>query len=172
MRTLILWAVLASWLLSRPIDFETLQVDFNQSVTTDSDQSIRYSGTLYLMQPDRALWIYTTPIEKSIYIRGEAVTVVEPGLFQATHMRQSTAQNILELFHKSEAIAPGKRRALFNDTPVEFTHDENFIIRLHYRDELEHNVTIEFATPQMDPWLEEALFYPDIPAGFDEFKVQ
>jgi outer membrane lipoprotein-sorting protein len=154
------------------LSFETLRAEFNQSVTTDNARSLRYSGTLYLQQPDRALWIYTTPIKKSIYIRGEAVTVVEPELFQATHLRQSTAQNILELFEQSEAIAPGHRQAVFNDTVVDIRHDARFITHLHYIDEFEHNVSIRFLEPEIDPWLEPGFFQPEIPERFDQFKTR
>lgn len=166
----IFWTPLA--LLASVMEFDTLKVSFVQQVLTDEQHAIIYTGTLWLKQPDQALWHYETPIEKSIYVRGSAVTILESELFQATHLRQDTAQNLIELFRQSKSIGPNLKEARINNVLVKIAHDEQFITQLSYRDEFDHTITIELTDPEKDLWLESRFFEPIIPPGYDEFKIE
>ena len=65
------------------IKFSTLSAEFTQSVATEKS-TLSYGGKLYLKKPDKALWVYTKPVLKEIYITKNQVIVHEPKLKQAT----------------------------------------------------------------------------------------
>ena len=149
------------------MEFETLHANFAQQVTNDQNQTLRYTGQVWLKKPDLALWQYETPIEKTIYLHGNQVTLIEPELFQATRFESELSLNILEAWNQSRPHKPGERIATVNQNRILIQHDSDFIRRVSYRDTLDNQVAIEFLKPVKNPRLDPGLFMPEIPKGFD-----
>lgn len=79
---LLLLSLFTPWiLLSQSLPFSTFQTNFEQKVTGE-DSEIIYHGIIRGEAPDLLRWDYTDPIEKSIYVSGKRVIVVEPMLEQ------------------------------------------------------------------------------------------
>lgn len=80
---------------------ESFQADFTQTVSNKeesnvSQKPIEYQGKILAKSPNMALWEYTAPIPKSIYIKGPEVIIYEPLLEQAT---VSSIKENIDLFH-------------------------------------------------------------------------
>lgn len=149
------------------VEFQTLQARFEQSVTNDQAQTLRYSGSVWLKQPDLARWHYAEPIEKTIYIQGHHVVIVEPDLFQATRFESPLSLNILEAWQKSKPVKAGERLAIVGENRITIQHEGGFITSVFYRDSLDNEVSIRFFEQEKNPRLEPGHFVPDIPKGFD-----
>lgn len=61
---------------------DSFEADFTQSVTDEKGKKLTYKGTLKAQRPNMALWSYTSPIQKSVYIKEGLVSIVEPELEQ------------------------------------------------------------------------------------------
>lgn len=148
-------------------EFETLEARFEQTVTNEHNQSLRYSGQVWLKKPDLAYWRYETPIDKTIYIQGKRVVIVEPELFQATRFESDLSLNILDAWGKSRAVKAGERIATVGENRITLRHNDAFITQVDYRDTMDNEVLIRFFDQRKNPRLDPGLFIPAIPEGFD-----
>lgn len=78
---------------------ESFEANFTQTLTapdTSAKNTVEYKGKIFAKSPNMALWEYTAPIAKSIYIKGQDVIIYEPLLEQAT---VSSIQESIDLFY-------------------------------------------------------------------------
>ena len=47
----------------------SFEADFIQSVTDEKNKVLTYSGHVIASKPQKALWNYIKPVEKTVYIR-------------------------------------------------------------------------------------------------------
>lgn len=139
-------------------DFKTLKASFVQQIINDQNQSITYTGTLYIKQPNLILWHYTSPIEKTIYISRYNVTVYEPELYQAIIFDQKKELNPVQIFKESKEVSKTKRLSVFNDREITIIHSGDKVEKILFRDKVENAVTIEFKTYEKNIELDESLF--------------
>lgn len=149
------------------VDFDTLKSEFVQSVTNDQNQSIVYKGTVWLKNPDFALWKYQEPIEKYIYINGTKVIIVEPELFQATSLESNQILNIITAWKKSKVINQNRRVVTINNNKITITHNDKFITMISYKDELDNSVEIALDNSQKNIALDQDFFKAKIPQDYD-----
>lgn len=149
------------------INFSTLEAEFIQTVTNEQNSSIIYNGKVWLKKPDLAVWRYTKPIQKEIFINDKSIVIVEPELFQATMLKSEQSINILKVWQSSKPISKTQRVSTINNSKVTITHDSNHIKTIFYKDELENFVTIEFNNQQKNPQLANDFFKAKVPEDFD-----
>lgn len=80
-------------------DFDHIKnfvANFKQT-TIQQGQKIIYSGRVFAAKPSHARWIYTSPLQKEVYINGEDIVIYEPRLFQATYSKTEKKIDILQI---------------------------------------------------------------------------
>ena len=158
MLRLLLGALLVTLLAADITDITTLKARFVQTVTNDQNQTITYEGRVYLKPPHRGLWIYDTPVEKSIYLTPEAITVYEPELLQATVLRPRNELNLLKIFKEAKPVSPGESVATVGEKAVHIKHSGGLVTRLFFTDKLENSVTIRFFDHEINQPIPDTLF--------------
>lgn len=149
------------------IKFSTLSAEFTQSVATEKS-TLSYGGKLYLKKPDKALWVYTKPVLKEIYITKNQVIVHEPKLKQATITNYKEGLNLLPLLKIAQKVKDGVYRASYNGSDIFIETDgENTIEKMTYKDKLGHLVTLTFSNQATDQFMDNDLFKFKAPTGTD-----
>ena len=158
-----LWAALFGFADS----VKSLSADFTQQITDDTNKTITYSGHMDALRPDMALWVYDTPVQKSVYIVGHQVTIIEPELEQAI---VKTFREEIDLF---KILAKAKK--LDDDTYLATHKSQQFLIKIKddvpmaisYKDAFENKIRILFSHQKLNPGLPADTFTPHIPKDYD-----
>ncbi|MDR2151901.1 MAG: outer-membrane lipoprotein carrier protein LolA [Helicobacteraceae bacterium] len=150
-----------------PIDFTTLKQSFVQRVTNDQNQTITFSGNVWLKQPNFVRYDYEKPQQKTIAARGDRILMLEPDLEQATKFKSEIALNIIDLWKKSYAVGEGKREAVIENRKISLEHEGATITKVYYTDDLDNFVEIVLSDPERDKPIDDNFFAPPIPNGWD-----
>ena len=135
-----------------------MQADFVQTVVNDRNQSIVYTGTLYLKAPDKARWDYKSPVEKSIYVDQDTVVVYEPELFQATTMNSEEELDLFKAFRMAKPAGPGRYTAEFRGNTLHITAENGLPVSMEFTDQVDNLVTLRFSGHKKDLPLKKELF--------------
>ncbi len=147
------------------INITTFASPFVQTIINDQNKTLRYEGVVYFKAPDKLLWIYTKPIQKSILFRNQKVLVVEPELEQATIKRVAT-KNLFSILHKAKRS--GDHYTITYDKKHFYIYMKKGVLkRVEYRDEFNNINKIFFTTPQQNTPLDSKLFEVTIDPSFD-----
>ncbi|MDR2905753.1 MAG: LolA-like outer membrane lipoprotein chaperone [Helicobacteraceae bacterium] len=166
-RILSIFLVCAAVLSAANIDFETLSMNFEQRVTNEKKQTLKFRGKLWLKQPDLARYDYESPTPKTIAIKNKSVLMIEPDLMQATRFTSDIAVNIMELWRRGKMIDESTREALINDVKVTLKHEGERFDRVYYKDEFDNFVEIIFTAHKRNIAIDDSFFAPKIPNGYD-----
>lgn len=148
-------------------DFKTIQSDFIQKVTNDQNKTIAYEGTFYATKEQKALWVYQKPVVKKIYFNQNKVLIVEPELEQVIVTTLQNTPNIAQLLREAKEVAPNRYITRFMDTTYTIVGSNDTIEKISYKDKLENNVEILFSNASTDLFIDDEMFRPDIPKGYD-----
>lgn len=148
------------------LDFTTVTTDFTQTVTNEQGKTIQYSGKLYLTKEGKTKWQYITPIEKSVFIRKNRVTIVEPEILQVTIIESGEELDIIKLYKESKK-KNNKRIAVINKREVEINENNNFITEIKYKDEIDNQVTIKLTNVIKNKKFSKEVFTPKISTEYD-----
>ena len=161
----------SSALFASPLEaFKTIQSDFVQNVTNDQNKTIRYEGKFYATKDKKALWIYEKPVAKKIYFNDTKVVIIEPELEQAIITTLENTPNIAELIRQAKEIAPNRYQTTFMETTYTITATQTTIKNVVYNDKLDNHVEILFGDQSINLFLDDALFVPEVPVGYDYIR--
>lgn len=163
-----LLAVLPLLAISEKTD--TMKADFVQTITDDKDSTITYSGNMLAKRPNMALWHYKEPIEKSVYITAESVTIVEPELEQAIVKRLGNSIDILAILASAKKDAKNSYSVLYDNKEYHVTMQDNMIKAISYTDAFDNLVKIVFSAQKINKSIDNSRFKADIPVDFDIIK--
>lgn len=150
--------------------FKTIQSDFTQNVTNDQNKTIHYEGKFYATKNKKALWVYHKPVAKKIYFNDTKVVIVEPELEQAIITTLENTPNIAQLMREAKEIAPNRYQTTFMETTYTINATQNSIKSVVYKDKLDNHVEILFGEQSTNLFLDDTLFTPEIPAGYDRIR--
>ena len=148
-------------------NINSFEADFKQIITDEKDKKLTYSGHILASKPQNALWNYTKPVKKKIYIQGHIVTIVEPEIEQVIQRELSSDFNFFKIIKRAKQIDKNKYLAV--DKNIKFTifiKDET-IKSISYIDEFENNVKIVFKNQKQNKKIDSKIFYPIIPPEYD-----
>ncbi|WP_169973869.1 MULTISPECIES: LolA-like outer membrane lipoprotein chaperone [unclassified Campylobacter] len=148
------------------LDFNTIQGDFTQTVTSNKT-SIDYSGKFYLRKDNNALWIYTRPTAKKIYFDNKKVVVLEETLEQAIISRVKNMPNLGDILKEAKKIKEGLYKADFDDTEYFLTMKGNYPSRIDYEDRLGNKIKIIFQNVVKNYEITNEFLTPVIPSHYD-----
>ena len=133
----------------------------------EHDKTILYRGELWATKPQNALWLYQTPIQKSVYINGKELTIVEPTIEQVTIKTLSGEIDFLEIIKKAKKVDNDHYNATLNGITYTIMFKNDILNTIQYRDSYENRVTIKFLNPSTNQLVEAKRFKPTFPSDFD-----
>lgn len=138
--------------------FTTLSASFTQTVT---DKTVHtYQGTLVIQKPFKAVWRYTKPIAREIYIDKGSVTTYEPRLSQATVSSVDKSINVVGILKMASKVKDGLYRASYDKKDIFITTEDGVIDTIKYTDPLGGNVTIKLSNVVLNsPLKQETLSF-------------
>jgi outer membrane lipoprotein carrier protein len=139
---------------------ETYQADFVQVVTSPSNKIIKYNGMIYIKQPNKMLWNYTTPILKYVYMNNLNIIIDEPELEQAIYTKLTNEINLLDFLNNPDLV----------DDKYTLKFQDNKLISISYNDELENNINISFKNIRVNTNISDQLFQFIAPLDYDIIK--
>jgi outer membrane lipoprotein carrier protein len=133
-----------------------LRADFEQTVQSlDANETLTYKGHVAVKLPDRAKWVYTDPLPKTICLDHDRAWVLEPELEQATIYRLGQTIPLLAILKKAEKVGDHRYKAHYDGIDYDITVDDALHIEsVSYDDDLGNRVTMRFShldTSPIDP---------------------
>ncbi|WP_300366054.1 LolA-like outer membrane lipoprotein chaperone [Hydrogenimonas sp.] len=132
---------------------QQFRADFNQTViNTDNNQTLHYSGHVAIKVPNRAKWVYSRPVPKTICLLEDRAWVIEPELEQATLYRLDKAIPLLAILENAKKIDTGHYTARYNGVEYDLRVDEKEKLKaVEYTDELGNRVILLFSGIDTSP---------------------
>ncbi len=170
MRFLIITLLSLISLFGSPKDINSFHASFTQTITDEHKKKIVYSGELWASKPQQALWMYKSPIQKSVYINGQRLTLIEPAIEQATVRTLNDEIDILEIIKKAKPLNSTRYSASVNGQIYWMDFSNDTLSSISYTDGYENQVVIKFLNPITNQQIDASRFKAVIPAGFDIIK--
>ncbi|MDP3300826.1 MAG: LolA-like outer membrane lipoprotein chaperone [Sulfuricurvum sp.] len=170
MRFLPLFSLLTLTLFASPQDINSFNSSFEQRIVDEHGKVIVYRGELWASKPQNALWSYQKPIQKSVYISGKRLVILEPQLEQATVRSLGDEIDFLEIIKKAKKIDNDHYKATVNGQTYTIIFKNDLLSMIQYTDGYDNKVTIQFLKPAQNLAIPSSRFQPSIPAGYDVIK--
>ncbi len=139
-------------------DYETFEASFVQTITNKLGKKIVYSGKIIAKKPNYALWEYTKPVKKSVYVNNDTIIVYEPLLSQAKYLKKKNAISLDEILKKAKHEGGDEYSAKDGDITYRFSVSNNMIERLTYKDSLENDTEIIFSNRKKNTPISNKVF--------------
>lgn len=170
MRIFIFTLLSAFTLLAGPKDINSFHSTFTQTIIDEHKKKIVYTGELWASKPQNALWMYLKPIQKSVYINGSRLTLIEPVIEQATIRTLNDEIDFLEIIKKAKPIDASHYSATVNNQSYTIEFFNNSLTSINYIDSYDNQIIIKFLNPVINQPIETSRFKAVIPQGFDILK--
>ena len=171
MKYALLFSLLLTFVEANLIDLHSFQADFKQSITDDKQKILNYKGKVIATKPQNALWNYTYPISKLVYINSRTVTIVEPELEQVIIKNIESNFDFFKLVQNAQKISKQKYETFYKETRFFIKTDKNEIIEsISYKDEFENDVVIHFSNQIINKPLNAEIFIPNVPLDYDVIR--
>lgn len=170
MRFLLFCILMASSLFAAPKDLSSFNSRFEQTIIDDNGKKILYTGELWAAKPQNALWLYHKPIQKSVYINANKVTVIEPAIEQVTLRSLDNEIDFLQIIQKAKRLDDERYSATVKGQTYTITFKNDLLSTIGYTDGYDNRVIIKFIAPLQNKPIEASRFKPLIPEDFDIIK--
>lgn len=170
MRFLLFWFLMVSSLFAAPKDLSSFNSRFEQTIVDDNGKKILYTGELWAAKPQNALWLYHKPIQKSVYINANKVTVIEPQIEQVTLRTLDNEIDFLQIIQKAKRLDDERYSATIKGQTYTITFKNDLLSTISYTDGYDNRVTIRFLSPLQNKPIEASRFKAIIPENFDIIK--
>ncbi len=148
-------------------DISSFQADFTQSVTDDKKKVLTYSGSVLASKPQNALWRYSKPVNKDVYINSRRVTIIEPEIEQVIIKNIESNFDFFNMIKNAKEVKENVYTAMYKNSEFTITTKEKLIESISYIDEFENRVEVVFENQIQNNKIDEELFVPNIPLEFD-----
>jgi outer membrane lipoprotein carrier protein len=162
--------LMAASLFAAPKDLSSFNSRFEQTIIDDSGKTIRYSGELWASKPQNALWAYQKPIQKSVYINAQKITVIEPAIEQVTLRTLDNEIDFLQIIQKAKRVDDQHYTATLKGQTYTIMFKNDLLESISYTDGYDNRVSIKFLSPVQNRAIDTSRFKPVIPADFDVIK--
>ena len=148
-------------------ELNSFEADFKQSITDEKDKVLTYSGHMVALKPQNAIWNYTKPIKKDIYVNSYSVTVIEPEIEQVIIRKIDFNLDFFKMIQNAKEIEKNKFLALYKERKFTIITQNNTIKSISYIDEFENKVEIIFENQKQNREIDIEIFQPMIPSEYD-----
>jgi len=170
MRLLFLLLLAVLPLMSSPKELTSFYAIFTQTITDEHKKKLIYNGELWASKPQNALWKYTKPLQKSVYISSNKLILIEPSLEQATIRTLDNDIDFLEILKKSKPLTPTRYTATITGQTYFIDFTNNTLESISYTDGYDNSVVIRFSNQVQNKPIEASRFKAVIPADFDVIR--
>ena len=170
MKTLLLMLGFISTLFGFSDSIYSFSASFEQRIVDDQNKTITYYGNVWSKRPDMALWKYEKPIEKSVYIRGKRVVIIEPELEQALIKNINNDIDFFAIISAAKPIGKGKYQTNYMDQIFTITLKQGVIERIEYQDTFENKVVMQFSDQRQNKLIDDEKFTAKVPKEYDIIK--
>ncbi len=167
MKYIILLQILFNLSVAALIDVKSFKADFKQVVTDDKGKQLLYDGHIQATNPKYALWQYMTPIEKSIYITPNKITIIEPEIEQVLIRNLSSDFDFFRMIKYAKKISENSYVTFLNDSKYTIRIKDDLIDSISYIDEFGNTVEITFKNQFQNIEISKEIFTPLIPKNYD-----
>ncbi len=167
MKSLFLLLTLSSVTFASFDNLHSFKANFEQSITDEKNKVLLYKGNVVASKPQNALWKYTNPIDKDVYVNSRQVTIIEPEIEQAIIKNIYSSFDFFNMLKDAKEINKDTYSAMYKDTRFTIIVKENLINTISYIDEFENSVKIIFTNQKNNKEISKDFFIPKIPLEFD-----
>ena len=167
MKQIFLLAILVSEIFAFFDTIDSFKADFTQTVTDEKNKVLTYNGNIIASKPQNAIWRYTTPINKDVYINKHSVTIIEPEIEQAIIRKIESNFDFFKMIQNAKELQHNIYITKFKNTDFTIITKNKLIESISYIDEFENNVKILFKNQKQNEKIDESIFIPNIPLEFD-----
>lgn len=167
MKILLLSLFLSTLSMASLQSIYSFKADFVQSVIDDKQKTLTYNGHVVASKPQNALWKYTKPVTKDVYINSNTVTVIEPEIEQVIIKRIQSSFDFFKLIKNAKEVEKNKYVTSYQNSEFTITTERSLIKDISYMDEFENKVKIVFTHQKQNEDIEDEVFIPLIPLEFD-----
>ena len=168
MKLIILLTLFITYLNADLSKINSFEADFIQTVEDEKGKVLSYDGHIIASKPQYALWKYTEPVKKDIYISLYKLTVIEPEIEQVIIRGISSEFDFFHMVQQAKLIAPNRYETYIQNTKYIITSTKkNTIKSIGYMDELGNKIKIEFTNETINKEIDTKIFVPNIPIGYD-----
>lgn len=157
-------------LFASPKEISSFNGKFLQTILDGNGKKIVYSGELWASKPQNALWVYQKPIQKSVFINGQKITVIEPQIEQVTLRTLDDEIDFLQIIQKAKKVDEDKYSATVKGQVYTVLFKNDTLSSISYIDGYDNRVSIVFSNPSQNKPIDASRFKPLIPADFDVIK--
>ena len=148
-------------------NLNTFSAHFVQTVVDDKNTMIKYSGDIKAKRPNMAMWNYTNPVKKEIYINNADLVIIEPEIEQVILKKVGNTIAFFEMLKNAKKVDNENYKAKYENLKINIHVKGTKIISITYLDELENKVTIQFTNQVENQTIDDKVFKAKIPADFD-----
>ncbi|MFA6761041.1 MAG: LolA-like outer membrane lipoprotein chaperone [Sulfuricurvum sp.] len=167
MKTIASLMLLCSLLFASLQDLESFEANFQQTITDEKDQAVSYSGSIVAKKPRNAIWKYTSPIKKEIYINSYEVVVIEEDLEQVIIKKLDQNLDLLAILSSAKKIDSNSYKTTVNGVDFLITQSGELLESISYKDEFENRIKITFSNQKQNKSVDESIFVPSFSLEFD-----
>lgn len=152
------------------LKIKSFEAKFEQSIKSDTSNSIEYFGKIYIKEPAKILWKYEKPIIKNVYVIANIAIVDEPDLEQAIYTRLENNINVLKILRNAKKVSNNLYNTTLNNVEYKLHVKNNIIKQIDYVDELENKVSIKFSDIKVNDEIANDTFQFIAPDYYDIIK--
>ncbi len=145
----------------------SFESDFIQTVTDEKNKTLTYKGHLIAQKPQNAMWSYTIPVIKDVYISSHNVTIVEPAIEQVIIRKIESNFDFFNMIRNAKKIKENVYVALYKESEFTITKNGKLLESIAYSDEFDNKVKILFENQQQNKIIDEELFIPRFSSDYD-----
>jgi len=164
---MILLPFLVSLVFGDILNIDSFQANFQQSITNDKGNRLEYKGYIKAAKPQYALWSYTTPVTKDIFINSQQVIIIEPEIEQVVIKKINSNFDFFALIKNAVQVDNNIYKATFQEVTYSITIKASKIESISYKNELENRVVIKFSNQIQNKNIDTNVFTPNIPTDYD-----
>ncbi len=170
MKFLAISLLLMSSLIASISNINSFEADFTQTITDDKSKVLSYNGHVSAVKPQVALWSYTTPVNKNVYINTYEVTIVEPEIEQVIVKRLESNFSFFNMIKNAKKIDKNTYEAFYKSSKFIIVMENESIKSISYVDEFENNVKIVFKNQKTNKTIDKNIFIPKFSLDFDVIR--
>lgn len=149
---------------------ESFKADFTQSVTDDKNATLLYNGHLLAQKPQNAVWHYTSPIKKVVYMDEFRVSIVEPEIEQVIIRKIQSNLDFFHMIKNAKKLDDTIYEANYKKTTFLIIIKKSLIESISYKDAFENDVKIVFKNQKQNLKIKEEEFIADYPLEYDVIR--
>ena len=172
MKYIFIYLIFISQLFASLNEIDSFEADFTQSITDDKAMVLTYTGHILASKPQNAIWKYTNPVSKDVYINKYEVTIVEPEIEQVIIKRIESNFSFFNMIKNAKKITENTYEAYYKNSKFIIIKDKKLIKSISYIDEFENDVKIVFKNQKINKYIDSGAFIPKFSLDFDIIRDQ